>query len=329
MRRLLVLCLWLFAAPLMAQERVTLAYPGPFALPFLPFDLAPRIGADTAEGLQLVLRPVSGGGTALQQLLNHSVDFAAAGLPAALAARAGGAEVVGIAAINDKPLLVLSVRSDLKGVVKRPRDLASRPVGVITSTLAVKTISQQLTELLLETDGVPPDRIRLMPAGQSLEDHAALLRSKSVDAVFGYEPAATRLAEAGLAFPLFNLGDPADAARLPGANLLQATLMTRGDVLRDLPRRTEKMVATMRRTLQWMARHTPEETVAKLGVTDPEVRASLLKLLARYPRMYSLDGKFSESQLQETAAFYKAGEGAGQPVQIESVIDARWAGRKP
>lgn len=327
--RLLVLGLSLFAAPLLAQERVTVAYPGPLNASYLPLDLAPKIGADAAEGLQLVLRPTTGGGAATQQLQNRNVDFAVAGLPAAMSAKANGHDVVVASAINDLPVFVLSVRSDLKDQVRRPRDLAGKVIGVTSSSLTVKTISYQLAELLLASDGVPANQIHIVAAGQSFGELAAKLRSRSADAILGFEPAATRLAEAGLAYPLFNLGDPADAARVPGGGLLQACLQTRSDVLRDRPQRVEKMVAMLRRTLLWMAQHSPEETVNALGIADAETRDSLLKQLQRYPRLYSKDGKFSEAQLRETQLFYDAGKEQGRPVRVEEIIDARWAGRKP
>ena len=89
------------------------------------------------------------------------------------------------------------------------------------------------------------------------------------------------------------------------------------------------MVAVVRRTLQWMVEHTPEQIVDVLGITDAPARLSLLKALRQYPRLYSPDGKFSEHQLRETALFYAANEGATRPVALESVVDSRWAGRKP
>jgi hypothetical protein len=85
----------------------------------------------------------------------------------------------------------------------------------------------------------------------------------------------------------------------------------------------------MRRTLGWIAGRTPEEVVAALGMPDDEARAWVLKLLRRYPRLYSPDGKFSARQMQETARFYEASEGRHLPVTLDALIDARWAGRKP
>lgn len=327
-----VLLAWLIgccAGPAWAQERLSVAYPGPFNISYLPLDVASKIGADRAEGVQLVSRHTGGGGAALQQMQNRNTDFAVAGAPAAMSAKASGNDVVMIAAIDDLAVFVLTVRADLKNKVKRPRDLAGRVVGVTSSSLAVKTISHQLAELLLKSDGLAPEQVRIIAAGQSWEEQTALIRSKSVDAILGFEPVASRLRDAGLVFFLFNLGDPADAARVPGAGLLQATLQTRSDILRDAPQKAERMVAVVRRTLQWMASHTPEQIVETLQIADLEARASLLKALRQYPRLYSPDGKFSESQLKETALFYAANEGVARPVALDDIVDSRWAGRKP
>lgn len=328
--RLIVLLVGIGLAPMLwAQERVTVAFPGPYNVSYLPLDLAPRIGADVAEGIQLLPRHTGGGGAALQQLQNRNVDYAVAGLPAAMSARSHGNDVMAIASVGDLAVFVLTVRAELKGKVKRPRDLAGKVVGVTSSSLSVKTISHQLAELLLRGDGLAPDQVRIAAAGQSWEEQSAKLRSGAADAILGFEPFASRLVESGLAFELFNLGKPEDAQRIPGAGLLQATLLTRPDVLHATPQRAEKMVAVVRRTLQWIATHTPEEVVAALGMTDAEARAALLKQLHRYPRIYSLDARFSERQLKETATFYNTGEGVDRPIAVETLIDDRWAGRKP
>lgn len=330
LRRLLAILACSFCIlPLHAEERLTVAYPGPFNVSYLPLDLLQKIGADKAEGIQVVARHTSGGGTAIQHMLTRNTDFAVAGLPAAMSAKANGNDIVVISAVDDLPVFVLTVRSDLKGQIKRPRDLAGKVVGVTSSSLAIKTISQQLAELLLKNDGLSPGQVRIVAAGQSWEEQSAVIRSKSADALLGFEPFASRLRDSGLVFFLFNLGNPVDAASVPGAGLLQASLQTRSDVLRETPYKAEKMVAALRRTLQWMATHTPEQIVDILQIEDAETRSSLLKSLRQYPRLYSRDGKFSEHQLEETRLFYQAADGAVKPVAIESLIDARWAGRKP
>lgn len=330
MRRLLAfLAFSLWLAPGFAQERISVAYPGPLNISYLPLDLIPKIGADKAEDVQYVPRPTGGGGAALQQLQARNVDFAVAGVPAAMSAKANGNDVFVIAAVDDLAVFVLTVRSDLKGKVKRPRDLAGKVVGVTSSSLAVKTISHQLAELLLKSDGLPPNQVRIVAAGQSWEEQSAAMRSKSVDAILGFEPFASRLRDSGLAFILFNLGNAADAAKVPGGTLLQAAVETRGDILQNSPRKAEKMVAMVRRALQWIASHTPEQIVDTLEVTDAETRAALLGSLRQYSRLYSPDAKLSDHQMSETARFYEATEGVSRPVVLESILDTRWAGRKP
>lgn len=328
-RRLLIALFACLAALPIRAERVAVAYPGPLNISYLPLDLIPKIGADRAEGVEFVPRPTGGGGAALQQLQSRNVDFAVAGVPAAMSAKAAGNDVAVIAAVDDLAVFVLAVRSDLKARVRQPRDLAGRIIGVTSSSLSVKTISHQLAELLLRNDGLSPNQVRIVAAGQSWEEQSAAMRSKSVDAILGFEPFASRLRDAGLAFFLFNLGNPADAARVPGAGLLQAAAITRSDILRDAPRKAEKMVAVIRRTLQWIASHTPEEVVAALEIDDAETRNSLLKSLRQYPRLYSPDGKLSDRQMRETALFYAANEGTARPLAIETIVDTRWAGRKP
>lgn len=329
LRALLVLmlsCAW----PVWGQERLTVAYPGPLNVSYLPLDLAPKIGADLAEGVQLVPRHTGGGGVALQHLQTRNVDFAVAGVPAAMSAKANGNDVVVIAAVDDLTLFMLMVRGELKGQVKRPRDLARRVVGVNASSLSSKTTSQQLAELILKNDGVASHQVRIVAAGQNWDEQSSMIRSRSADAILGDEPFASRLADAGEVFFLVNLANPDDTAKIPGAGFLHAALETRGDILRDAPHKAEKMVATIRRTLQWIASHTPEQIVDALEIVDAEARAALLKSLRRYPRLYSPDGKFSAHQLHETDRFFAATEGqAARRVTLESMSDARWAGRKP
>lgn len=317
----------LAVAPVHALEKLHVSVPGPLNISYLPLDLAPRIGADKAEGAELVLRRVGGGGVALQHLQTRNADFAVAGVPAAISARSHGNDVVVVAPVNDLPLFILMVRSDLKAKVKSVRDLAGRTIGVNTSSLSSKTTSQQLAELLVKNSGAPVGAVRMVAAGQSWDDQSSMIRSGTADAVLGDEPFASRLRDAGEVFFLVNLANPGDAAKIAGAGFLHAAVETRSDVIAQTPLKVEKMVATIRRTLTWMAAHTPEQIVAALQIDDPTVRQSILQSLRQYPRLYSPDARFSDAQTRETDIFYAATE--GKSGIYAEMIDARWAGRKP
>lgn len=311
-------------------EKMVISAPGPRNISYLPVDLIPAIGADREEGIALKVLHTGGGAVALNNLVTRNADFAVAGFPAAMSLSANGGDVVGIAPVDDAPLFVLMVRSELQGQVKRIADLRGKVIGVNTSTRNSKTTSQQLAELLLKSDGVDLDMVRIVPAGQSWIEQSSLIHSGAADAVMGDEPFASRLLEEGKVFFLANLADPATTRRIAGANFLHATLATRSDMIRDEPQKVARMVRMMVKSLRWIARHRPEDVVDKLKVTDPEERASLLRALRAYPRAYSRDGRFSASQLKETERFFRKtseGDAMAQGLEIESIIDDRWAGR--
>ena len=313
-----------------ADERIVISVPGPNNISYLPIDLIPKIGADKEAGIRLELLHTGGGAVALNNLVTRNADFAVAGTPAIMSLRANGGDVVVVAAVDDAPLFVLMVRAQLKGQVKRIADLKGKVIGVNTSTRNSKTTSQQLAELLLKSGGVALDTVRIVPAGQSWEEQSSLMISGVADAVMGDEPFATRLLADNKVFFLANLAEPETVKNIPGTNFLHAALGTRGDVLKNSPRKVEKMVVMLRKTLQWMARHTPEEIVDKLGVTNPEERDSLLVSLRKYPRAFSKEGKFSTLQLKDTELFFHAsseGIPQAQALRIESMVDDRWAGR--
>ncbi len=312
-----------------APERLVISVPGPRNISYLPIDLIPKIGADSQEGVQVELLHTGGGAVALQHLVTRNADFAVAGTPAVMSLRANGGDVVVVAPVDDSPLFVLMVRAGLKGKVKRIADLKGMVVGVNTSTHKSKTTSQQLAEMVLASEGVMPNMVRIVPAGQSWEEQSSLMISGAADAVMGDEPFATRLLADGKVFFLANLAEPATAARIAGANFLHAAVATRGDVIRDSPEKVERMTRMLRTTLRWIADHKPEDVLDKLGVTDAQERASLLQCLRKYPRVFSRDGRFSASQLKETEHFFhtsSAGDAKGKALSIESMIDSRWVG---
>jgi NitT/TauT family transport system substrate-binding protein len=330
-RMLLPFLLASIATSAQALEKIVLSAPGPLNISYLPVDLIPAIGADNEEGYSLQILRTGGGGVALNNLVTHNADFAVAGFPAAMSLRANGGDVVGIAPVDDAPLFVLMVRSGLRGKVRRIADLKGRTIGVNTSTRNSKTTSQQLAELLLKSDGADLDSVRIVPAGQSWIEQSSLLISGMADAVMGDEPFASRLAADGKVFFLANLAEAGTSSKIPGANFLHATLETRSDVIREQPKKVAKMVRMMKTSLKWIADHTPEEVVDKLGVTDPEERASLLMALHKYPRAFSKDGEFSSRQLKETELFFRktnADNPNAQGLRIESIINDKWAGRK-
>lgn len=322
----------LAAPPMAALPVLTLSVPGPGALAFIPFDLIPRIGADRAEGAQLQLQHADGGGAALNQLAKRNVDFSAVAMPVFMSQRANGGEVVALAAAANAPVFVLAVRADLKGKVRQVADLKGRVVGLPTSSLSSKSAPEQFLQLVLRGAGVAPETIRVVPAGLTAESNSAVLLSGRVDAVLTEGAVVAHLLAEGKVFALLDFADPAVVRKIPGAGFLHATLGTRAEVLRERPESAAKLVRMLQRSLAWIGGHTPEQLVAQLGIADPVQRKTLLATLKANPNLFSHDGRFSSAQLKETELFFRQaneGDPAAQSLQLESMIDARWAGRKP
>lgn len=305
--------------------------PGPRNLAYLPIDLIPKIGADRAEGAEVRLQYVGGGSVALQNVLQKNTDFAVAGVPAMLSQQANGEKVRLLAAVDDLPVFVLMVRADLRKQVRAIADLKGKVIAVTRSSLTSKTTSHQLVELLLKSEGVALDTVRIVPVGQSWSEQFAVLRSGTADAIMGYEPTASRLLARNQVYFLMSLADPGVARRVPGSGFLLAALATRPEVVEQEPRKAAKMVAILRRSLQWIATHTPEQIITALEIRDAEEKTALLAALRKHKRLYSPDGRLSGKQLKESELFFHQAEGdnpAARGVQVESLVFDKWAGRK-
>lgn len=312
-------------APLM---KTVISVVGPRNLSYLPIDLIPRIDADRAEGLELQLKHVEGGGLAIKEMVSRNSDFTVVGFPALMSLKAHGGDLVGVAAVSDVPQFVLIVRKSLENQIKRIADLKGRIVGVHTSAVNAKTVAQQLLELLLRSDGLDPKEARVISTGQEWSKRTAMLDSGQVDAIVSEEPFASALLAAGKVFFLVNLAEPETTRHIPGAQVLHAALATRPEVALNDPEKVRKVVNALRRSLRWIAEHSPEEIVDRLNITQPEERSHLLLCLKKYPRLFSRDGAFSRKQIGETNRFFHASTPDAASVRMEDLINDRWAGRK-
>ena len=317
--------------PVYALERITISIPGPYNLSYLPIDLIPMIGVDREEGVRLRILHTGGGSLSLEHLINHNVDFAVAGAPAAMSLRAKNVDIVLIAAVDDAPSFVLMVRTELSDQVRRISDLKGKVIGVNTSTLGGKTTSQQLLECLLTNVGVALNAVHIVSAGQSWEQQSMVIESNSVDALMGDEPFALRLWADGKIFFLASLGEPETTKNIPGLHFLHATLETRNEVIAESPEKVTTMVRILKKCLTWITNHTPEQVVEALKLSDRDAQDFLILSLKTYPQLFSREGSFSTSQLQETEKFFYSNpfNNAKSMLHIEDIVNDHWAGRKP
>ncbi len=309
---------------------VTLSVPGPGNSVSMPLEFAVKLGLDRAEGLALQLRFVGGGGVAIKDLLSGNADFGVFGLPAAMNTNLDQIRLVALAAIDDLPLYTLMVRADLAGRIKTVADLKGRTIGIHSNSLATKTTSHLLADMVLRINNVPLDSVTYVAAGQSWETQSAAFISKTVDATMCDEPFGTRLAEERIAVQLFSTGNPADARTTPGAGFLRATLIARPELVQSRAAVAERMVRVVQRTLAELARRKPEDIATALALPEAE-RKPFIAVFAKYPRQYSRDGKFSAAQMRDTESFFRASaeSPAAQRFSVDAMLVDRWASRKP
>lgn len=328
---LLVFSIAFFIAPTHAADmQIILAAPGPGNLLYMPVALAKKIGADAAEGVSLQIRYFGGGPQAVQDMLEKNSDFAILGMPALAQQRASGKPVVSIAAVSRVPAYSLLVRSDLKGKIRKIADLKGRIIGVKGHTKGGRSTSQMIVEFLLMRNGIAPDSVNFVPAGQSYEDQHAALASGTVDAIMGDEPFASRMKKEGIGFLLADFHDTNAVKKLMGGLFLNAQIATREDFLAGHPEAVEKLVKVIKRTLVWINQHSAQEIVNALNLPDRAEREALLNVLARYKNMYSPDGAFSNEQLHTTEEFFhllSKDDPKARALPFNSFIVDKWAGR--
>ncbi|OYU68459.1 MAG: hypothetical protein CFE45_42635, partial [Burkholderiales bacterium PBB5] len=308
-----------------------LATPGPGSSVSTIPELAVKLGADRAEGLALRLKFVGGGGIAIREVVSGNAQFGVFGISAAMNENLRGPRLVALAAVEDRVPLSLMVRADLKGQVRKVSDLLGRAVGQHSNSATTVTNGQQFFNLLLRQNGLAPDAVRTVAAGQSFETQADALRSGLVDAVMSEEPFGLRLEQEGLAFALVRLGLPDSPLGLPGEGFLRGTLIGSAEVVETQPQLAQRMVRMVQRTLAWRRGRAAEEVAATLGLAGGEARA-FTAMLRQYPRQFSGDGRFSEAQIEQTERFFRESAGPAPEAQryrVASMIVDRWAGRKP
>jgi NitT/TauT family transport system substrate-binding protein len=124
----------------------------------------------------------------------------------------------------------------------------------------------------------------------------------------GDEPFATEMESQGEAAILVNLYNPQQSRELLGGPFVHAALATREDVFRQYPQTVRKVQRMFDRTLQWIAKHSPEEMIAKLANQpgfDGANNKVLLAVLQKNPGMYPEQSAWDTQAVETTEKFVR------------------------
>ncbi len=308
---------------------VTIALPGPGNLPYLPLELMSKIGADRDEGLKVSLRYHTGGPLALKDMLAGNSAFVSLGLSALAETADIQGKAYSLVSLTHVPAFTLMVAAPLKGKVRTVADLRGRSIGIPTSSKSGRSVGRQLAEFLLSKAGVTPQEVNFISSGMNHQHHASALQSGAVDAILTNEPSATRLEAEGIAYRLVDLHDPVATKKHIGSLFLYTQLATRADVIRQQPDLVNRVVAATLRSLRWIKQHSAREIADRMGISDREEHAALVRVLERHKGMFSTDGVFSTEALQGTASLIKSISGdKAPPPMLDQFIDDQWVGRR-
>lgn len=302
-----LLAVWMTLSSPAQAETIALSVPGPGSLSYLPVYLAKAIAADEAEGLQVKLRFFGGGPLALRDMNEHNSEFAAVGLPAIASARADGMQVLAIGQLSQSAMYVLLLRADLKDKVRNIAQLKGRRIGAGSSSNTARSMGAMMTRFLLEGAGLKSGDVQYISAGQSRDATRAALGSKTVDAFLADEPFASELVTEGLAVKLADLYLPEKNNALFGGPIVHAALATRADIYELNPAVVNKVQRMFDRTLQWMAKHSAREIVAKLSGQpgfDVAQSALLSKIIERNHGMYPDQVAWDAQAVTTTELFF-------------------------
>jgi putative hydroxymethylpyrimidine transport system substrate-binding protein len=155
-----------------------------------------REGRDRAEGIRLEIRKPAGGPDALKLVAGGRVDLGVLDIHDLAIAREHGADLVGIAALVERPLAALIARPG----IDRPRDLEGRTVGV-----SGLPSDPAFLRAILEHDGAAYGRVRQVTIGFSAVSRLLTRRVDAVPAFWNAEGVA--LERRGLAVREFRVDD--------------------------------------------------------------------------------------------------------------------------
>jgi NitT/TauT family transport system substrate-binding protein len=269
----------------------------------VPYAVAMDKGLFKKNGVDVTgILTAAGGGTAVRNTLAGGIPFGEVSLAAAVLAINSGQKLIiigaGAQSVADQMWMVKK-DSNLTGI----KDL----VGKQISYTAPGSVSNMLILMALKANGITPQQVKLMPAGD-LGANLSAVSSGAVDAGFSDELVYAQNKE--LVKPLFMLRDIMDP------RMMQTVMITTAEYARAHPDIIKALIATRREGLAYTLDHPDEAAdITARAFNNPNVdlfRAHIHELIKEN---YWSDGRF------DYAAMNHMVEGLQITGQIKGEVD--------
>jgi len=270
---------------------VRIAVGGAEQIVYLPTTLAQQLGLYEAEGVRVKLESFPGGAKSLQALLGGSADVVSGFYDHTLQMAAEGRMLKAFALMLHYPGMALVVAPQKSGAIHRIEDLKGASVGVT----APGSSTHMLINYLLMKHGLTPADISAIGIGAAAGAAAAVERGK-VDAAIVTDPVLTQILKRNPDLRIL-----ADARQASGVKEIFGTETYPASVLYSTtewiernPDTAGRLARAMRKTLEWMQQHSPEQIAAKMpAVYRGEDTAIYVEALRNSMPMFSPDGIMS------------------------------------
>ncbi|PDS41462.1 hypothetical protein CO668_29235, partial [Rhizobium anhuiense] len=292
---------------------------GSYNLNNLPFPVAAGLGLYEKEGLEVTVENfASGGSKTLQALVAGSTDIAVGFYDHTIQMQSQNKAVVGFVQLARNSGLVLAGGENSSFDPTKPETIKGAKIGIT----APGSSSDFFVRYYLQRNNLSADDISLIGVGSGAAAVAALEQGK-VDLLVNYDPAATFIEAKGVGKILIDARSDEGAKEIYGGIYPTAVLYATQAYIDENPETIQKVTNATVKALAWMNTHSAEEIVEKL----PEEfisgdRDTYVKAVQNAKPIFSVDGKFSETDTQTPLAVLKS---FNEKVAA-ATIDQRWLG---
>ena len=269
------------------RPQVRIAVGGASLLIYLPATLAGELGFAREENLDLTFSDFPGGSKALEALLGGSADVVSGFYDHTVQMAAQGRDLRAFVTMLRYPGLVLVATSPQ---VKRIEDLKGKTIGVS----APGSSTHFLLNYALSTHGIDPKDVSVASIGMSSTAVAAATRP-TVDAAVMTDPSLSIALKRSPSIRILADTRTSEGVRSTfGVDAYPASVLYSTSAWLDAHKdEAARLARALRKTLEWMRTHSPEEIQAKLpaafrtedSATDLASLRSLQEMLSRNGNM--------------------------------------------
>ena len=255
---------------------------------YLPTTLAQELGFYKEEGLDVELQDFQGGAKALQALVGGSADVVSGFYDHTIQMAAEGRSLVAFVTMLRFPGLVLVTSPQNAETITRVEHLKGRMVGVT----AAGSSSQMFLTFVLTRAGVPPDAVSVTAIGAAATAVAAVEHGK-VDAAWMADPALSLVKRHHPQIRvLADLRDESGVKAAFGTTTYPAAVLySSGEWIAAHRDTAGRLARAIRRTLEWMHSHSPQEIAAKTPKSlRGEDDALYVEAIGNSLKMFTTDG---------------------------------------